>query len=149
MSAGAPGSARLTTRRWFLRTVGIGVAGAALVAASGRDLAAGLISWMFPAPLMRSTFAARLDETFQVRTSAASVELRLVKAEPLHSAAPSPASADHSFALLFRGPADQPLAQNTYNFAHSRIGSFPLFIVPMAVEHDARYYQAIFNRQQA
>lgn len=145
--AGAPGRARLTTRRWFLRTVGLGVAGAALVVAGGRDL----ISWIFPAPLVRSSFAARLGETFRVSADAASLELRLVKIDALQSAAlqKSPDNADDSFALLFRGPAGQPLGQGTYNFAHGRIGSFPLFIVPMSVEPDARYYQAIFNRQRA
>ena len=50
------------------------------------------------------------------------------------------------FSILFRAPLDQPLEQNTYNFHHNRIGTFPLFIVPVGIDEKGRLYEAIFNR---
>jgi len=154
-NAAAPGSARPMSRRRFFKAIGFGVAGGALLAAGGRSLTAALMAWMFPAPLVRSTFAARLGETFQVRADSARVGLQLVKVSDLYSVAPQPAHAqpgrttEENFSILFRGPSDQSIVQGTYDFAHDRMGGFPLFIVPMASEKDARYYEAIFNRQQA
>ena len=51
------------------------------------------------------------------------------------------------FSLLFQGPADQPLSQRTYRFAHERLGSFDLFIVPVSADRDARQYEAVFNQR--
>ena len=53
------------------------------------------------------------------------------------------------FSLLFNGPADQPLGQGTYRFAHERLGSFALFIVPVGADRQARQYEAVFNRRLA
>lgn len=152
--AAMPGRAQPTSRRRFFKVIGFGMAGGALLAAGGR-LSGGLMAWMFPAPLVRSSFAARLGDTFQVYAGTTPVGLRLVKVTALNSIAAGAAQArpgghtEDSFAVLFRGPRAQPIAQGMYDFAHSRIGSFPLFIVPMAAEQDARYYEAIFNRQRA
>ncbi len=51
------------------------------------------------------------------------------------------------FCLLFRGPAHQPLAQNTYVFEHPRLGDLALFIVPIGSREGAPYcyYEAVFN----
>ena len=51
------------------------------------------------------------------------------------------------FALIFNGPADRPLDQRTHRFAHEQLGVFDLFIVPVGVDHGARQYEAVFNRQ--
>jgi len=60
----------------------------------------------------------------------------------------SPGSAKfESFSLLFTGPADRPLGQRTYRFTHERLGSFDLFIVPVSADHNARQYEAVFNRR--
>jgi len=50
------------------------------------------------------------------------------------------------FSILFRAPLDQPLEQNTYNFFHKKIGTFPLFIVPIGLDEKGRLYEAVFNR---
>ena len=52
------------------------------------------------------------------------------------------------FSILFRGPRDQPLEQNTYNFSHGQTGAFPLFIVPVGIDEKGRLYEAVFNRLQ-
>ena len=42
------------------------------------------------------------------------------------------------FSILFRAPLDQPLEQNTYNFSNKKIGTFPLFIVPIGIDEKGR-----------
>jgi len=54
-----------------------------------------------------------------------------------------------SFSLLFAGPADRPLGQGMYRFAHEHLGWFDLFIVPVSAEPGARQYEAVFNRHIA
>jgi hypothetical protein len=51
-----------------------------------------------------------------------------------------------NFSLLFHGAQSQPLGQGTYSFEHPQIGSFDLFIVPIAAENGQLHYQAVFNR---
>ncbi len=51
-----------------------------------------------------------------------------------------------SFSLVFQGPLHQPFEQGSYTMEHTRIGPFPLFIVPMQATQDAMYYEAMFNR---
>lgn len=51
------------------------------------------------------------------------------------------------FSLLFNGPANPPLAQRMYGFAHERLGSFDLFIVPVSAAGELRQYEAVFNRR--
>lgn len=50
------------------------------------------------------------------------------------------------FTVSFEGHAHAPLAQGTYLFEHSRLGRFPLFIVPGAIRGNAISYTATFNR---
>ena len=52
-----------------------------------------------------------------------------------------------AFSLLFSGPADRPLGQQTYRFRHERLGAFDLFIVPVSAENNRRQYEAVFNRR--
>lgn len=145
-----PSRAPQLSRRQFFKTVGFG--GALLFAGGG--VAATWMAWMFPAPLVRSSFAPRVGDTFQVRAGPIPVALQLVGVREL-GGAPSPqaqsrppSSPEYSFAISFRGPAEQPLGQGTYEFVHGRMGSFPIFIVPKAAGQGARYYEAIFNRMQ-
>lgn len=138
---GAPGRALQLSRRQFFKTIGIG---GALLAAGG-GIAASWMGWMFPAPLVRSSFAPRVGDTFQVRAGAVPVALRLAT---LHELA-QPGSPEYSFAITFSGPAEQPLAQGTYEFVHARMGSFPVFIVPKAAGQGVRSYEAVFNRLHA
>jgi hypothetical protein len=142
-------STRPMSRRQFLKTAGIGIAASALLAVSGHSLTTAWMSWMLPASLVRSSFSRRLGETFQVRAeSSPLVGMQLVEVRDLRSGAEFSGASEHNFLLSFRGPLSQPIGQGTYIFAHDGIGNFPLFIVPMAPDENARYYEAIFNRQQ-
>ena len=103
-------------------------------------------------PLDQLTFAAfqaLLNTRFRVSPGPAiSVELELVEATATTDAGRrgSAASGYEYFSLVFSGPASQPLAQRMYSFEHEKVGTFDLFIVPIAAEQGRIRYQAVFNR---
>jgi hypothetical protein len=51
-----------------------------------------------------------------------------------------------SFSLVFSGPSDRLLTQQTYKFEHDRLGCFDLFIVPIGRTSAGCEYEAVFNR---
>ncbi len=86
------------------------------------------------------TFTEQLNTTFRVQHEPATTDLELIDV------------ADYSdghqirFSLLFRGPHEPLLPQQTYPFAHNQLGAFDLFIVPIKRDADGLYYEAVFNR---
>jgi uncharacterized protein DUF6916 len=138
------------SRRTFIKGVGIALAGSALLAVGGRGLLRALwVRQVLPGDLKRSLLSRHLGETFHVRLDSSNlVGLQLTQVKDLgaHANVNTGVDTEHSFSVLFRGPADRPLGQATYQFGHAQIGSFPLFIVPMAPADGARYYEAVFNR---
>ena len=50
------------------------------------------------------------------------------------------------FSIVFEGPADAPLGQQTYQLEHGDMGSLELFLVPVGEQDDKRFYEAFFNR---
>jgi hypothetical protein len=53
---------------------------------------------------------------------------------------------EESFALIFRGPLDEPLRQRSYKMKHHALGRLEIFLVPVGKDDGARYYEAVFNR---
>ena len=49
------------------------------------------------------------------------------------------------FSLIFEGPLDPALAQQTLWFSHSDLSSLPIFVVPVGIKDEKRLYQAIFS----
>lgn len=95
------------------------------------------------------TFGGLIRSTFQLCDQAGKfAELELISADgPPATVGPAVNGCDERFALLFRGDATTPLRQDTYRFAHSRIGAFQMFIVPVGREDgSSRYYEAVFHR---
>jgi hypothetical protein len=150
-----PTGVKSLSRRGFLQGVAVVLAGGALVSIGERML--GTTGGLQPLPmsLQRSTFAKYMGQTFQVdRQPADRIALQLVEVGELpfttytemHMMAQ--ADREHCFSIVFAGPRDQPLVQATYRFEHQQIGSFPLFIVPIAADQNTQYYEAIFNCPQ-
>ena len=51
------------------------------------------------------------------------------------------------FSLIFKGPKDKAVPQNTYRLKHDKMGEMNLFTVPILCgQDDGIYYQIIFNR---
>ena len=93
--------------------------------------------------LVRTKFQVSVEPGLVVNLELAAVTpLRAGAQEGVSPGSPTP----ESFSLLFEGPANQPLGQRTYRFAHERLGFFDLFIVPIGADRNARQYEAVFNR---
>jgi hypothetical protein len=105
------------------------------------------------ATLQRSTFARFVGDTFELKQGTEEqAALRLATVRDLSinitfsSEQQTRAYHEASFSILFRGPLDGSLQQGTYTVEHRRMGTFPLFIVPMQAGQDGAYYEATFNR---
>lgn len=92
-----------------------------------------------------------VDSMFMVRTDSVQLaELNLIRVE--HAAKlspPSPGSITpelETFSLIFQGPANRALRQNTYRLQHSKLGEFDLFLVPIARGANTWEYEAVMNR---
>jgi hypothetical protein len=96
-----------------------------------------------------SAFSAQVGTSFNIGREA--IELKLVEAK-WHSSSRSSVSVKtaaraENFSLLFSGPAERPLTQDTYGFEHDTMGCFEMFIVPAPGGDPGRtYYHAVFNR---
>ena len=93
-------------------------------------------------------FAGQVNTPFFVRAGSQTVKLLLVEARPFSAASPdAPDAGNEKFSLQFRGPVQQPLAQDTYRFDHPRLGRLAIFIVPIGSLDPLRcHYEAIFDR---
>jgi hypothetical protein len=97
-------------------------------------------------------FSAQLGTPFRVwHSSGQMIGMTLVEARPQTANLPqerwAPDALNEKFSLLFQGPADSPLEQDTYLFEHAALGRFPMFIVPVfAFSSQSAFYDAIFNR---
>jgi hypothetical protein len=140
------------SRRTFIKVLGIALAGSAVLNLGGQAARVVWVPEVLPGSLQRSTFAKYLGGTFHVQPDSSSgIALQLAQVRDLGVAPgnePKMKTSDpeHSFSVLFRGPGDRPLTQGTFQFRHVQIGSFPLFVVPMAPRDGVQYYEAVFNR---
>jgi ribosomal protein S18 acetylase RimI-like enzyme len=95
-----------------------------------------------PAPTWSpARFRDALNTWFDVRLSGEPVLLLLkeVNEQP-------PAGGLARFSLLFQGPGDRPLPQDTYTLDHASMGQLTLFIVPVVGSSAARIlYEACFS----
>jgi hypothetical protein len=146
------------TRGEFLRSLAVGAGGAvsALTAlgaqgagsstdadAPANSLSPSERNRQLTERLSKDVFARNLNATFQIldKTSPVVVETRLVDVHEGHSS-----ETHEQFSLLFRGPAEPQLAQCTYEIRHNTIGTFELFLVPIAADANHTSYEAVFNR---
>lgn len=92
--------------------------------------------------LQHENFAAQLNTTFHVvPQSGPTVSLKLVEVSEKKVA-----QIQERFSLLFQGPVQPMLPQQTYTFRHGVMGEFVMFIVPVGQNEQGVKYEAIFNR---
>jgi hypothetical protein len=83
---------------------------------------------------LNSTFRLPLDDN-------GAVEITLIEVSE-----PKLTRRQEMFGLIFRGPLDVFLPQQTYVAEHAAMGTFDLFLVPVGQETTGFLYQAVFNR---
>ena len=94
------------------------------------------------AALTYQAFSQNLNTKFQVPLDDSHrVELELAEISE-HKKSPG----QEEFALLFRGARELFLGQGLRPFEHDQMGKFDLFIVPVRLNEEGYYYEAVFNR---
>lgn len=99
--------------------------------------------------ITRSMFTKNLDTKFTLFLKEVRVtEMTLIEVNNLN---PSFVKGDgtssrETFSLVFRGPLDLPLQQDTYTLEHSSLGTFKLLIVPGETTRSGIRYGALINR---
>jgi hypothetical protein len=93
-----------------------------------------------PRYLRLATYVPLVGSTFAIhRPGALPLSVRLTSATRLPGVG-------ESFSLIFRGHGNAKLAQQVYNLEHPRLGSFPLFLVPVGPAFKGQDFQAVVNR---
>ena len=97
-----------------------------------------------PQELNLATFAENLQTKFQASAAETKpVELEMVSATDTGT---NLEEGREQFSIIFRGPLDTFLEQQTYQLEHPRMGTFDLFLVPVRKQEDGFYYEACFAR---
>lgn len=98
------------------------------------------------AGLTLASFKSQLGTSFLINYQAAKVKATLIDVASFASQKQT-AAGKEGFSLLFRGPQDTTLNQNTYVIEHQELGMFSFLIVPVRTR-DTRnpHYEAVINR---
>jgi len=153
---------RAISRRDVLKG-GIGLLGAlGILAASSGSLLQRLSGWITSPAFIHpfsiqvlerldlDRFNQHLEDFFLIQLGFTHVaKLQLIEAVELRQSSTTLARAEEVFSLVFQGSVNHPITQDTYTLKHESIGAFPLFIVPISMEEDKIYYEAIIDRRHA
>ncbi len=91
------------------------------------------------------TFAPRLGETFRILAPDSTwTEFVLIEASTLGEGVPADGRRA-PFSIVFRGPREPVLPQQTYQVEHAALGSFELFLVPIGPDQAGMRYEAVFG----
>ena len=93
-------------------------------------------------------FAKHVDTDFRVELeSPRPIEIKLISVTP-RKIEPHEQAGMERFSVVFSGPADVFLPQNTYRLAHPEMGEFEVFLVPIKQEAEGFRYEAVYNYYQ-
>ena len=98
------------------------------------------------AGLNMAAFKSQLGTSFHINHQASKVNFKLVDVTSFASRKQT-AAGKEGFSLLFRGPKETALKQDTYLIEHEQLGMFSFLVVPVGTK-DARapHYEAVINR---
>jgi hypothetical protein len=94
--------------------------------------------------LTENEFSQHLNTKFRFKLGTQHVELELVEVKG-YAGSPHEQSGMERFSVYFDGPADPSLPQRAYKVEHEQMGTFDLFIVPLARQKQGCRYEAVFN----
>jgi hypothetical protein len=98
------------------------------------------------AGLNMASFKSQLGTSFQINHQASKVKIKLVAVTNFASRKQT-AAGKEGFSLLFRGPQEITLKQDTYLIEHEELGMFSFLVVPVGTKDTrAPLYEAVINR---
>jgi hypothetical protein len=96
--------------------------------------------------LTLAAFKSQIDSTFLVNNQGSKLKMKLTGVTSLASRKQSRAGKE-GFSLLFEGPKDTTLNQNTYLIEHEQMGMFSFLLVPAKLKNKTgTHYEAVVNR---
>lgn len=136
-----------SSRREFLKRGTLGALAAGVPLGLSIKAAGMITATPTVAGLGLAAFKAQLGTTFTINDQAGKVQTKLVDVTSFASRK-QVAAGKEGFSLLFHGPKDLTLQQNTYLIEHEELGMFSFLIVPVLQTKDRRgpYYEAVINR---
>ena len=98
-----------------------------------------------PVSLTEEEFSRHLNTKFRVRlVDGSQIDLELVEVKGYLTKAGEQTGMER-FSAYFQGPSQPSLPQNTYSLRHDRMGTFEIFIVPIARDDQGVRYEAVYN----
>ena len=98
------------------------------------------------AGLTLTSFKSQLGTSFFISNETATVKTTLVSVKSFASRKQT-AAGKEGFSLLFRGPKEATLKQDTYLIEHEQLGMFSFLVVPVGTKDTrAPHYEAVINR---
>ena len=98
------------------------------------------------AGLNLASFKSQIGTSFLINHQASKVKVTLVDIKNFASRKQAEAGKE-GFSLLFRGPKEATLKQDTYLIEHPELGMFSFLIVPVGTKDKrAPHYEAVINR---
>jgi len=98
------------------------------------------------AGLNMAAFKSQLGTSFHINHQASKVNFKLVDVTSFASRKQT-AAGKEGFSLLFRGPKETTLKQDTYLIEHEQLGMFSFLVVPVRTKDmRAPHYEAVINR---
>lgn len=98
------------------------------------------------AGLNLESFKSQLGTRFLINHQASKVKFTLVGVANFASRKQT-AAGKEGFSLLFRGPQETALEQDTYLIEHEQLGMFSFLVVPVGTKDTrAPHYEAVINR---
>lgn len=93
-------------------------------------------------------FTPHLNSMFRINAESRAVNVRLVNISDhkADSRTRIELAGKECFSLMFLGQRGVELQQNTYQMAHSSLGTFELLLVPVGINSGTQQYQAVFTR---
>ena len=89
-------------------------------------------------------FSELLEQSFTVTEEGREIALRLTRIDKRETAP----KGWESFTMLFDGPPAACLPQGTHQLVHEKVGTVPVFLVPVAEDEEGYQYEAVFNIKQ-
>ena len=133
-----------SSRRDFLkRGTFVAIAAGVPLALTGKAFGTGTSAG---AGLNMTAFKSQLGTNFFINHQASKVKITLVDVTNFASRKQT-AAGKEGFSLIFRGPEESILKQDTYLIEHQQLGMFSFLVVPVGTKNTrVPHYEAVINR---
>jgi hypothetical protein len=136
-----------SSRREFLKRSTFGALAAGVpLALTEKAFGLGTITRSTARGLNLESFKSQLGSKFVINYQTSKVKITLVDVANFASKKQT-AAGKEGFSLLFRGPKEMTLKQDTYLIEHEQLGMFSFLVVPVGTKDTrAPHYEAVINR---